>query len=121
MGAEHPGPRIGEVTQVMNHPSAILRGKVLTLPILKIPERATQIEAATAAAMRQAHPRAHVLVTLSEVNETLPRVLTVSGLRQRTLHQWKSIVAPAMEAAGVTADWEKALVLMATSDTARDD
>ena len=99
----------------MSHPSAILRGKVLTLPLLNVSERSTPVEAVAAAAMRRAHARTHVLVTLSEGDGSLPRVLTVSGPRQRTLPQWNAILAPDLIAAGVTADWGKALVLVATS------
>ena len=103
----------------MSHPSGILRGKVLTLPLLNVLERSTPVEA-VAAAMRRAHPRAHVLVTLSEGDGSLPRVLTVSGLKQRTLSQWNAILAPDLIAAGVTADWGKALVLIATSGSVRE-
>lgn len=99
----------------MSHPSGILHGKVLALPLLNVSGPAAPIEAVVTAAMRRAHPRAHLLVTLSEGDGSLPRVLTVSGARQRRLSRWRALLEPDLEAAGVTADWEKALVLVATS------
>jgi len=102
----------------MSHPSGTLRGKVLTLPLLSLSERTEGLEAVIAAAMRRAHPRAYVLVTLSDGKDSLPRVLTVSSSRQRTWSQWNALLAAEIVAAGVTADWGNALVLVATSGSA---
>ena len=97
----------------MAHPSSILRGKVLSVPILDCVLEGGILESRLADAVRLIDLGAPVLVTLSEGDPSAQRVLTVSGGRQRSLRQWKTLIAPVVEANEVRVDWDKALVLMA--------
>ena len=98
----------------MAHPSSVLRGKVLTVPVRELPTDG-DLETSLADAVRAADRSAHVLVSVSEADPSGVRVLIVTGNKERSLRRWKSLVSPLLDAHGVHADWSKALVLMAAA------
>ena len=100
----------------MTHPSATLRGKALTLPVTGIGDDDALLQAVVDA-LHAAAPNTPALVTVSEPMGSEPRVLTVSGRRQRSLRQWRTLLDAALTARGVTPDWERGLVLRADTDT----
>ena len=99
----------------MTHPSSVLRGKVLSLPVIDLPATGGRLESAVLDVVRAANPGPHVLVSLSEADASGLRVLTVSGSKERSLQRWRALVSPGLDAAGVRADWAKALVLVAAA------
>lgn len=99
----------------MSHPSATLRGKVLTLPLTGNDDDDALMQAVVDA-LHDANPSAPALVTVSERIGTEPQVLTVSARRQRSLGQWRTLLDPALIQHGVTPDWERGLVLRADAD-----
>ena len=98
----------------MSHPSATLRGKIVTVPLAGDDRVLVQ---AAVDALRRAHPDALALVTVSERNGGEPRVLTVSGRRQRSLRQWRSLLDAPLTALGAVLEWDRGLVLMARAET----
>ena len=100
----------------MTHPSATLRGKALTMPLTGIDDDDALLQAVVDA-LHAAAPNTPALVTVSEPMGSEPRVLTVSGRRQRSLRQWRTLIDAALTAQGVTPDWERGLVLRADTDT----
>lgn len=104
----------------MSHPSATLRGKVLTLPLTGNGDDDALMQAIVDA-LYDANPNAPVLVTVSERIDSEPQVLTVSGRRQRSLRQWRTLLDDALVQHGVTPDWERGLVLRAEQDDSHAD
>lgn len=100
----------------MSHPSATLRGKVLTLPVSGNGDDDALLQAVVDT-LHVASPNAPALVTVSERIGSEPQVLTVSGRRQRSLRQWRTLLDAALTRHGVTPDWERGLVLRADADT----
>jgi hypothetical protein len=100
----------------MSHPSATLRGKVLTLPVTGNGDDEALLQAVVDT-LNVASPNAPALVTVSERIGSEPQVLTVSGRRQRSLRQWRTLLDAALARRGVTPDWERGLVLRADADT----
>ena len=99
----------------MAHPSSVLRGKVLTVPVRDVPTDGSALETSIADAVRAVDLSSQVLVSVSEADPSGVRVLIVTGNKERSLRRWKSLVSPLVDAHGVHADWPKALVLMAAA------
>ena len=99
----------------MAHPSSVLRGKVLTVPVREVPTDSGDLETSLSDVVRAVDRSAHVLVSVSEADPSGVRVLIVTGNKERSLRRWKTLVLPLLDAHGVHADWSKALVLMATA------
>lgn len=102
-------------TQAMAHPSSVVRGKVITVPVRDLPTDGGPLECSLADRVRVAERSSQVRVSISESDPSGVRVLIVSGSRERSLRRWRSLVAPILDANGVHADWSKALVLMAAA------
>ena len=101
----------------MTRPSAVVRGRVLTLPVAsRVGACLDALPAQVIGAIRRVHPRASILATLSDERTRGPRILTVSGRRQRSRQQWRRMIATILDTADAVADWEKALVLVAASN-----
>ena len=99
----------------MAHPSSVLRGKVLTVPVRDLPTDGGDLEKSLEEVVRAVDRNSQVRVTFSEGDPSDMRVLIASGSRERSLRRWKSLVSPLLDAHGVHADWSKALVLMAAA------
>lgn len=101
----------------MTHPSAVLRGRVLTLPITTRSGACLDgLPAQVVGAIRRVHPRAVIIATVSAELAAETRILTVSGRRQRSVSQWRRLIAPALEASDTAAVWTKALVFVAAQN-----
>lgn len=100
----------------MGHPSSVLRGKVLTVPLLEAPACTASLESATAACVAQAAPDTHVLVTVNDALRDALAVWTVSNEVERTVGEWRDLLTPVIQAHAVQADWERALVLRPASE-----
>ena len=99
----------------MSHPSSVLRGKVVTVPVRDLPTDGGPLESSLAGIVGAADRSSQVLVSFSEGDGSDLRVLIVSGSKERSLRRWKALVSPVLDANGVDADWSKALVLVAAA------
>ena len=104
----------------MAHPSSVVRGKVLTVPVAFAGD---QIELASAVAARIHGLERNRLgrVSFAEPDASGSSVLVVSGTKQRSLHRWRHVVAPILDTHGVVADWSQALVMLAAASTPHPD
>lgn len=101
----------------MTHPSAVLRGRVLTVPVTSRNGACLDaLPAQVIRAIRLVHPRAVILATLSDERAAEPRVLTVSGQRQRSRQQWRRMLERVLDQSDIAADWTKALVFVAAAN-----
>ena len=99
----------------MAHPSSVIRGKVLTVPVRELPTDCRRLESALADAVHAVDRSSPVKVSFSEGDPSDMRVLIVSGSKERSLRRWKFLVSPILDAHDVHADWSKALVLLAAA------
>jgi len=99
----------------MSHPSSVLRGKVVTVPVRDLPTDSAGLESALADAVRAVEPSSQGLISISEGDPADLRVLIVSGSKERSLRRWQAVVSPILRTHGVHADWSKALVLQAAA------
>lgn len=103
----------------MAHPTSILRGRVLTLPIELDNDRDPGIVEQTTARLQQDLADEHVLVTFSEPKTDTLRVLTVSGEAERSVGEWQSLIESALAVLG-RVRWDLALVQMPSPRHARE-
>ena len=108
----------------MAHPSSIVRGKVLTVPVRGLADDADDagdLAASLAACIHGLERNRQGRVSVTDRDAAGLRVLVVSGTKQRSLHRWRQVIAPLLDARGVDADWSRALVMLAAASPSHHD
>ena len=101
----------------MAHPSSIVRGKVLTVPLRAPTANHASLASALADAIHALERNRLGRVSFTESDAAGVSVLVVSGTRPRSLLRWRQLLLPILDARGVHPDWSQALVLMAAADS----
>ena len=105
----------------MAHPSSVVRGKVLSVPIQEWADDAGELTSSLAACIHGLERNRLGRVSVTERDAAGSSVLVVSGTKQRSLHRWRQLVTPILEARGVDADWSQALVMLAAASSPHHD
>jgi hypothetical protein len=104
----------------MAHPSAVLRGRVVTVPVSTAPGDSDAFTSDAVRTVQALDPDSHVLATLSDPPDAGALVLTLSGDVEHPLSEWQSVLEGVMRTHGVHADWNKALVLRPEPDSSHE-
>ena len=105
----------------MAHPSSIVRGKVLTVPVKERADDADELTSSLAACIHGLERNRLGRVSLTERDAAGSSVLVVSGTKQRSLRRWRQVIAPILDAHGVDAQWSQALVMVAAASPSHHD
>ena len=99
----------------MAHPSSVVRGKVLTVPIKERVADTGELTIFLAACIHGLERNRLGRASVTERDAAGSSVLVVSGTKQRSLRRWRQVVAPILDARGVDAEWSQALVMLAAA------
>ena len=105
----------------MAHPSSVVRGKVLTVPVKDLAEDVDELSSSLAACIHALERNQLGRVSLTERDAAGSSVLVVSGTKQRSLRRWREVVSPILDTRGVDADWSQALVMLAAASSPHHD
>nr|WP_298124074.1 hypothetical protein [uncultured Pseudoxanthomonas sp.] len=105
----------------MAHPSSIVRGKVVTVPLPSPAHDPEGVASALTDGIHALERNSLGRVSFTEPEGDGPSVLVVSGTKQRSLRRWRHVLTPILDARGVQPDWSQALVLMAAAEPTHHD
>ena len=105
----------------MAHPSSVVRGKVLTVPVRDLADDTGDLASSLAARIHGLERNRLGRVSVTDRDAAGLSVLVVSGTKQRSLQRWRQVVAPILDARGVHPDWSQALVMLAAASPSHHD